>query len=341
MAAPRVLTNTAGIDRDEWLAWRRQGLGASDAAAVLGQDPWTSPWVLYLDKRGELPDDTDDNEAMRFGVLLEDVVATEVGRRTVLEVRRRNAILQHAKHDWMVCNPDRLLRDPTRGEQLAEPLALPEPADLGQGLLEIKTTSAYNAADWRDGHAPLHYHLQVQHGLAVTDLTWGVLACLVGGQQLVIRWIERDDELIDFLIEHEYEFWRTNVIGGKPPPIDAHPATTDALKRLYPESDPDKFVFADANLEKALADYHKARKQEKVAGKDKEHAANRLRASLGDAEAAYRLDQTPGDDKPVVTLKPQVRRRVDTKALRRDWPDIAAKCEVAEETRPINVLKED
>jgi putative phage-type endonuclease len=337
MAAPRVLTNTAGMGRDEWLAWRRQGLGASDAAAVLGQDPWTSPWSLWIDKRGELPDDTDDNEAMRFGVLLEAVVAEEVSRRTGLEVRRRNAILQHRKHQWMVCNPDRLLRDPTRGDQLADPLALPQPTDLGQGLLEIKTTSAYNAADWRDGHAPLHYHLQVQHGLAVTDLTWGVLACLVGGQQLVIRWIERDDELVSHLREAQRRFWYDHVQAGVPPPIDGSDSTRRALERLYAEPDPTRFgAELDGDAVDAARRYRAAHQRIKTAEAEKEQAGNELRAALGDFEAGHEPD-APLDSKPLVEWRTITQTQLDTKTLRLEQPDIAAKYDTTTHQRRLTV----
>lgn len=36
----------------EWREWRGRGLGASDAPAVMGESPWTSPFELWLDKTG-------------------------------------------------------------------------------------------------------------------------------------------------------------------------------------------------------------------------------------------------------------------------------------------------
>ena len=44
---PAVLTETAGLSRDEWLDWRKRGLGGSDAAAVLGISPFRTARDLY------------------------------------------------------------------------------------------------------------------------------------------------------------------------------------------------------------------------------------------------------------------------------------------------------
>lgn len=60
----------------EWREWRGTGLGASDAPAVMGDSPWTSPFQLWLDKTGLYPR-PEPNEyqlsAMRRGNELEPV----------------------------------------------------------------------------------------------------------------------------------------------------------------------------------------------------------------------------------------------------------------------------
>lgn len=37
-------------DRAEWLEWRRNGIGATDVAGILGVSPWASPWSVWADK---------------------------------------------------------------------------------------------------------------------------------------------------------------------------------------------------------------------------------------------------------------------------------------------------
>ena len=78
-----VLVAPSGIPEDEWLALRRTGIGGSDIAALLGMNRYTSPYELYLDKRGELPDiprgEFLDRAAM-WGHLHEPLIAARVRR---------------------------------------------------------------------------------------------------------------------------------------------------------------------------------------------------------------------------------------------------------------------
>ena len=47
---PLVLVDTTNLSREDWLAYRRQGIGGSDAAAVLGISPFRTAVDLYYDK---------------------------------------------------------------------------------------------------------------------------------------------------------------------------------------------------------------------------------------------------------------------------------------------------
>ena len=47
----------SGLPREEWLKVRRTGIGGSDVAAILGMDHNRGPLHVYLDKRGELPEE--------------------------------------------------------------------------------------------------------------------------------------------------------------------------------------------------------------------------------------------------------------------------------------------
>ena len=49
---PLVLVETSELPREEWLAYRRRGIGGSDAAAVLGISPFMTGRDLYYDKLG-------------------------------------------------------------------------------------------------------------------------------------------------------------------------------------------------------------------------------------------------------------------------------------------------
>ncbi len=47
---PNILVDTSDLPRDEWLKYRRLGIGGSDAAAILGISPFRTARDLYYDK---------------------------------------------------------------------------------------------------------------------------------------------------------------------------------------------------------------------------------------------------------------------------------------------------
>ena len=68
------LIPTANMSREEWLAQRKHTIGGSDAAGIVGLSKWSSPYSIWADKTGRLPE-KEDTEAMRLGRDLEDYVA--------------------------------------------------------------------------------------------------------------------------------------------------------------------------------------------------------------------------------------------------------------------------
>src|SRR5690606_30783967 len=125
----------------------------------------------------------------------------EFSLRTGLKVRRRNAILQHQQYEWMIANIDR------------------EVVGVREGL-ECKTTSAFNAGEWKNDEIPAPYIVQCQHYMAVTGYSAWWIAVLIGGNKFVYKRIERDDELIEQLIELEKDFWENHVMKNVPPEMD-------------------------------------------------------------------------------------------------------------------------
>ena len=48
-----TVVTTAAQGSDEWLDARRNGIGGSDVAAVLGANPWRTPLEVWLSKTGQ------------------------------------------------------------------------------------------------------------------------------------------------------------------------------------------------------------------------------------------------------------------------------------------------
>lgn len=307
MANARHVADLRTLDRPEWLAVRRRGIGGSDAAAILGWSDWTSPWEAYLDKAGLLDDlDDDSNEAQEWGTRLEAVIADVYAERTGLTLLNPQATYQHAAPDlgFMLASPDRLIVHPDRTDV---------------GLLEVKNVTTWKAEEWADGQVPAAYLIQWQHTAEVMGCTWGAFAALIGGNRLVTVVMERDDDLVKMLIAEEQAFWQ-RVTDRNPPPIDGQESTEELLKRLFDSAAPDTAVGLDEDLLDELVAYHAAHAAVKDAEEQKRQATNRLRAALGDAEAGL-----TGDGTRVVTWKQGTRKAFDVEQLKAEMPEIAEK----------------
>jgi putative phage-type endonuclease len=303
--APAGLDTT---DRDRWLELRRQGIGGSDAPALVGADPHHTAWQVWLDKVGR-GDDTlteDQAEWIEFGHEMEAVIARVWARREHIPGRvSRCGMLAHPGRPWMRVNVDRLVSDCGAG--------------LGPCLLECKNRTAWQSAQWsRTGNtdevpdAPV---IQVQHALMVTGRSHGHLAAVIGGNQLRSYVIPADEILQKTLAEEEDWFWHQHVLTGEPPPIDATERTGKILARLW-DADPDKVITAPAEIVWRVA---ALRETALAAGRCDEIIAaheHEIQQIMGDAEVA--LDPETG--RPLVTWKRNGPFR--EKAFRADHPTV-------------------
>ena len=205
---PDVLTPTDKLTREEWLAFRRRGIGGSDAASVLGISPFRTGVDLYYDKLGLPVAESEENwVAMEMGNLLEDLVARIFAKKTGLKVTPMRMMFQHPGHPWMLADLDRLVILP----------------DGSTAILELKTTN-YNARDkWEyDGRpiVPPYYEAQGRHYMAVMDLARVYYCCLYGNNEdeTIIRHIDRDMAYESGLIALEEDFWLNHIQKKVPPP---------------------------------------------------------------------------------------------------------------------------
>ena len=51
-ARREAVVNVTTITREEWLEYRRSGIGGSDASTIVGLNPFSSPYYLFCDKMG-------------------------------------------------------------------------------------------------------------------------------------------------------------------------------------------------------------------------------------------------------------------------------------------------
>lgn len=274
----KELVSTKDMTREDWLEWRNKGIGSSDVVVVAGLSKYKSPVGLYLEKTGEIvPEEA--GEAAYWGTVMEETVAKEFAKRAPdkyvheYRVQRKNAILQHPDYPFMLANVDRLLYN----------------KDFGWGVLECKTASEYLKDTWFDengGEAvPDGYMLQVQHQLAVTGLQYAYSAVLIGGNKFEMRYIPRDEKIIELLYVIESEFWKC-VEEKIPPAIDGSDASAKLLDRLYPEEEEGKVILLPDDAGKWFDELEKAKAAEKEAKARVEEIKNRFKDAMGTAEIA-------------------------------------------------------
>lgn len=201
------------LSREEWLQLRKSGIGGSDAGAICGVNPFSSPMKVYCDKTSDVLEEQ-DNESIRQGHDLEQYVAERFMEATGLKVRRSNYMYRSIAHPFMIADVDRMVV----GE------------DAG---LECKTASAYNADKWKDGEIPLHYIMQCYHYMAVTGKRTWYIAAVILGREFVYRKLEWDDELIRQMIEIEQKFWENHVQKGILPNPDGTKVCDEILEQYF------------------------------------------------------------------------------------------------------------
>lgn len=312
------LINTKGLSRSEWLAVRKQGIGGSDAAAAVGLNPYQSQLELWMIKTGRFSEDsTDESDAnhssaqhssatpdieskMYWGQILEPIVAQHYTKVTGRKVRKVNAILQHADSDksWMLANIDYRVVG----------------SDEVQ-LLECKTAGEYGAKLWKDG-VPEYVQCQVQHQLAVTGLQAADVCVLICGQQLKIYRIERDEELINKLIELERLFWQY-VQSNTTPCADGSESSGFALRCLFPQDYGQTVDFSHNTHVSSLFDsLINTRKQLSFYQQQEEFYKQLLQQNLGEASYAQFAQGSLSWKKAKDSVY------LDTTALAKDHPQL-------------------
>jgi len=184
-------------NKEEWHNIRQKHIGGSDCSIIMGHNPYNEDiQELWRIKTGrEKQKDISDVPAVKNGILQEDTL-----EKTLVSL----------KYPFMSANLDGVLENKTSKEK---------------GILEIKTARCMNwkqfERDWKN-EVPLHYHLQVQHYLAVTGWKFAVLFAnikLEWTDESILKkfYIERDEDDIKEIIKKEIWF-NSFVINDIEPP---------------------------------------------------------------------------------------------------------------------------
>lgn len=305
-----MITKIKTSSREEWRALRKQYIGGSDAASVVGMNPFSSPFSLWAEKVGKTPE-FEGNLATEVGTFLEEFVAKKFERETGKTVRRCNLSLVNDEYPWAIANVDRLIV----GE------------DAG---LEIKTTSDLNMKRFKNGEYPGNYYCQCVHYLAVTGKKRWYLAVLIGNREFKIFTIERDEEEIKALMEAECSFWQKYVETRKAPPADGSGSTSEAIRQIFNVESGDTVELP--GMDSIFQQRALIQKQIKQLKEQQDELDNQVKVAMGSASKAicgmysvsWKLQDTGG---------------LDRDRIRKDYPGIDFSKYAKSQTRVFRVTE--
>lgn len=308
----------ADMTHDEWLAARKDGIGGSDAAAILGMLQWSTAFDVWLDKTGKL-EERPDNLAMRIGRELEETVARLWEKETGKQVKRCGFMLQNEEQPWLLADVDRMVTGENAG-------------------LECKVTSSvFTLRKLKTGDFPDEYYAQCVHYMAVTGAERWYLAVLELGfsKKFHAFTIERDDDEIDALIEAEQQFWVENVLENVAPAPAGSEKTENFIKSEYPTAKEEAEAVGLYGNEADLAAYLAKKTEAKALDKEITALEQKFKLALGDASKGIANGYT-------VSFTNATRSGgIDAKKLEANFPEAFTACRKPDTTYRRFAVKEE
>lgn len=291
-------------DTAAWLAARREGIGSSELATLLGVNAYESPYQLLERKRGERAGESQPREEtlpMRLGHYMENAVAQCFADETGYGIIKRSAT------DWIAvdCENPCLRVSPDRTYWITDENG----RRVGKRILECKTTQR----DVTPADYPMEWYCQVQYQMGVTGLHHAHLACLKRGREFWYVKVPFDAAFYEEVKAQALAFWHDCVLGGGEPQIIR--ADDIALKydRVLA-----KATEASPEVMEALRKLREAKETIKAMEEDIAEWKNTIKCAFADGDTLTHAGQivaTWKETKPRATF--------DRKAFEKQYPDLA------------------
>lgn len=191
--------------RDE----RRQGIGSSDAAAIMGFNPYRQARHVWEEKvHGST---FEGNFATKFGDHVESFIADHVAETIGLPLVEAPTYVRGI----LRANVDRQVLKP----------------DYGQPIVECKATNDSGWGEPGTDTVPDSVYCQVQHQMHCAQAPHALVARLTGnrGWKVDIYRVEYERDAAELIERVCTEFWANYVIPQTPPPLDESHASTDGF----------------------------------------------------------------------------------------------------------------
>lgn len=287
-------------DRNEWLDYRRAGIGSSEIATIVGLNPYETPYQLWRRKIG-LDEPKSETFAMKAGHYLEDAVSqfwSDATGRQIIKASAGDWIVRNDEKPFVQVSPDRTYwLDDNRSND-------------NKGILECKTTQRVIDAD----DLPKTWFCQVQYQLGGAEIQQGSIAWLTAGREFGYQDLTLVPDFYAWLVEEAERFWVDNVMGGKEPDC----ANVQDVLIKYSRHTDSKVIEVGDEIMQAYNQLKDVRAEISKLEEQKEALEAKLKMGFGDAEAISYGGNT------LATWKAgKDSEKFDAKAFQADHPELA------------------
>jgi putative phage-type endonuclease len=197
---------------------RKNYIGGSDIAVILGLSPYKTPYQLYLEKKGHAEPEP-ETPYQYWGTRLEPILREEFEKRNFVSIEEPKDTKCHPLYPFLRGNLDGWIRE-------------------WDEIFEAKTTLAYNRDKWgEDGSKiiPPEYIVQVAFYCSIMNCPTAHIAVLIGGNDYRELIYKRDEDLENKIIDEACKFWQS--LQDNTPP---NPTNVTDLKLRFPQEKSEK-----------------------------------------------------------------------------------------------------
>ena len=266
-------------DTPEWEQERRNSIGASEVAAVLGLSPYSTPFDVYKHKHGV--DSYFDPERAYVGHALEGVIHGHIEKFMPELCPVLPAFMVRSKeYPWLHASLDRRVT--------VDGLDVP---------VQMKSAHFYGVKDWEEG-TPILVQAQLQTELLCFDRPFGFSAVFGGDMRIRLYRVERDDEFIEnHLIPATKEFWFEHVKKDVPPPM----STPAEFAEVWPEE------AAEAEAPEVALEWIEKRSFLLATAREAKAEADEIQTAIGNYMLEAGADTLTHKGQKLLTYKKQKR----------------------------------
>jgi putative phage-type endonuclease len=290
----------------EWMKQRQLGVGASEIAVLFGLSPFQTLRELWYDKVNECAYEP-GIEIFHWGHEMEPLIAAEFERRTGEKVALPPEAIMVGDKPQYRASLDRVIVE--RGVPVA--------------ALELKNLNDSRFAEYKVGGPSIGYLLQLQYQMAVAGYDYGYLACLFGGQRWAAWRVIASPSIQKEIFDRVDEFWGYVKSGVEPPLVIG--------KRQVSSANPDGVLSLDASKwEDRLKSLEQIRLEKTQLDKKEKILKEEIKEVMGDSVSAEAGQM-------IASLSYSCRKRLDTKTLKAEHPELVEKYIVESESVALRV----